>query len=97
MFIEIEKSTLEERLSSKNRPFILDVREAYEFEDGSIADLNIPMGDVLARYQELEKYPEIIVCCLSGKRARAVAYHLAQKLKQTKVYTLVGGLESLNQ
>jgi len=96
MFVEIEAEELKKRLADQQRPFVLDVREAYEFEDGSIADVNIPMTEVLPRVKEIEHQTEIIVCCLSGKRSKAVAYHLAKKLNHAKVYTLSGGLESLN-
>lgn len=96
MFVEIEAQELKKRLATEKKPFILDVREAYEFEDGSIADVNIPMAEVLRRINELEKHKEIIVCCQSGKRSRAVAYHLSNKLEQTNVFTLNGGLDSLN-
>lgn len=97
MFVEIEAQDLKKRLSTDKKPFVLDVREAYEFEDGSIGDVNIPMAEVLTRINELESHKEIVVCCLTGKRSRAVAYHLAKNLAQAKVYTLNGGLESLNQ
>lgn len=96
MFVEIEAQDLKKRLSAEKKPFILDVREAYEFEDGSIADFNIPMAEVLPRLNELESHREIVVCCQTGKRSRAVAYHLAKNLNQAKVYTLNGGLEALN-
>ncbi len=96
MFVEIEAQDLKKRLTTEKKPFILDVREAYEFEDGSIADINIPMAEVLPRINELENHKEIVVCCLTGKRSRAVAYHISKNLNQVKVYTLIGGLESLN-
>src|SRR5690554_2252212 len=96
MFVEIDAEELKKSLSSNAKPFIVDVREHYEFEDGSIADVNIPMAEVLPRVKEIEHQTEIVVCCLSGKRSRAVAYHLAKKLSKAKVYTLNGGLQSLN-
>lgn len=97
MFVEIEVQDLKKRLATEKKPFILDVREAYEFEDGSIADVNIPMAEVLKRINELEKHKEIIVCCQTGKRSRAVAYHLSKKLGEAKIFTLNGGLESFDQ
>ncbi|MEX2379625.1 MAG: rhodanese-like domain-containing protein [Vicingaceae bacterium] len=96
MFVEINALDLKKRLATEKKPFILDVREAYEFEDGSIADVNIPMAEVLKRINELKKHREIVVCCQTGKRSRAVAYHLSKNLEQAKVFTLNGGLESLN-
>ena len=75
---------------------ILDVREPQEFASGHIARaINIPLGQVAARSQELKKYKEkpVIVCCASGARS-ARAAGVLRKAGFTDVRNLAGGLSA---
>ncbi len=75
---------------------IVDVREPQEFTSGHIARaINIPLGQMAARSQELKKYKEkpVILCCASGARsARAAA--MLRKEGFTDVRNLVGGMSA---
>jgi len=67
---------LKARWDRGDRPFLLDVREAVEHQlvrlDG---DVLIPLGELIARQQELDPDQEIIVYCHHGNRSgRATAY-----------------------
>ena len=53
----------------KNNEFILDVREEYEVANGSIANtVNIPLGQLRKRLNEIPKDKKIYVCCQVGLR-----------------------------
>jgi adenylyltransferase/sulfurtransferase len=67
---------LKARWDRGDRPFLLDVREVVEHQlvrlDG---DVLIPLGELIARQQELDPDREIVVYCHHGNRSgRATAY-----------------------
>ena len=93
-FIELEANTFKAYIKHDKSAFILDVREEYEFEDSNIGGANIPMGEVLSHIEELKEKANIYLICKSGKRSRAVAYHLSKKLKNCNIYSCLGGIEA---
>ena len=43
---------------------LIDIREPYELEDGYIlGNINIPMGDILEKTNQLSKTKDIIIYC----------------------------------
>ncbi|MCC3869583.1 CoA-disulfide reductase [Terrisporobacter mayombei] len=53
----------------KNEEYILDVREEYEVSNGSIKNaMNIPLGQLRDRLNEIPKDRKIYVCCQVGLR-----------------------------
>lgn len=53
----------------KNEEYILDVREEYEVSNGSIKNVvNIPLGQLRNRLNEIPKDKKIYVCCQVGLR-----------------------------
>lgn len=53
----------------KNEEYILDVREEYEVSNGSIPNVvNIPLGQLRDRLNEIPKDRKIYVCCQVGLR-----------------------------
>ena len=53
----------------KNNEYILDVREEYEVANGSIPNvINIPLGQLRDRLNEIPKDRKIYVCCQVGLR-----------------------------
>ncbi len=65
---------LAEEIACAEPPWLLDVREPWEFRSGSLEGaMNIPLGDVLQRLDELPASREIVVFCRMGPRGdRAV-------------------------
>ena len=56
---------------------IIDIREPYELEDGYIlGNINIPMGDILKKTNQLSKTKDIIIYCNTGNRSKPVVYML---------------------
>jgi len=73
--------------------FLLDVREAFELAvEEAPGAVNIPMGQLRGRLNELPRDREILVICRSGGRA----YYATRMLLQTgfKARTLSGGMLS---
>ncbi|MDP2647367.1 MAG: FAD-dependent oxidoreductase [Desulfobacterales bacterium] len=75
-----------------NKPgsFILDVREPHEFAKGHVKGaMNIPLGKLRQRLQELPRQEDICIYCQVGKRS----YNATRILSQHgfKAYNLSGG------
>lgn len=72
---EITVRELNERIERGERPFILDVRRAYEYDIANLGGRLIPVDELANRLDEISEYrdQEIVVHCRSGVRsARAV-------------------------
>jgi rhodanese-related sulfurtransferase len=71
--------------------FLLDVREPTELAVESVPDaVNIPIGQLRARLDELPRDREILVVCRSGQRAYYATRMLVQKGFRAR--TLSGGM-----
>lgn len=84
---------LKERLEQDAaRPVLLDVREPREFRTCALEDSRlIPMREIPARLQSLDKDDEIVVICHHGIRSRSVVQYMEQQ-GFTHVINLSGGL-----
>ncbi|RXI96353.1 rhodanese-like domain-containing protein [Anaerobacillus alkaliphilus] len=72
-------------------PTIIDVREAVEVAAGKIpGSLNIPLGLLEFRIQELDKTKEYIIVCRSGARSGIATKYLESH--GYKVFNMVGGM-----
>jgi rhodanese-related sulfurtransferase len=90
----ITASDLERQRNGDAPPFMLDVREVEELEDGAIAgSVNIPMGEVEQRLAELPKDRDIVVICHLGIRSIHVAKRL-NALGYARAVSLSGGMEA---
>lgn len=90
---DINVIELKSRLDNGEKPVIIDVREAWEYEEFNIGAQLIPLGDLPGKLEDLEdlKDTEIIVHCRSGARsATAKAFLSSQGF--TKVRNLLGGM-----
>ena len=76
----------------KDKALILDVRENYEYNICNIGFLNIPMGEIKDRINEIPRNRKIIVMCQSGKRAEAVANLLETEYNLKPIYIMKGGI-----
>lgn len=80
------------RDDTRPQPFLLDVREPWEFEvcklDGATL---IPMRTIPGRVSELDPEAEIVTICHHGARSAQVAAFLAQQ-GFGKLFNLQGGV-----
>ena len=76
---------------------LIDIREPYELEDGYIlGNINIPMGDILEKTDQLSKTKDIIIYCNTGRRSKPVVYML-KKLHNISTYNLTGGYKNFSK
>ena len=83
-------------LMNRDKPLILDVRDATEFAAGHIQGAkHIPVTELLSRIKEIEKFKNkvVLVHCQKGMRAKAACAILREQ-SFTQLHNLQGGLES---
>ena len=86
---EVEASDIEKLV--KNKEFLLDVREEYEYQDGHIKGaVNLPLREILGKKDSLPKDKDIYVYCRSGHRS-ADAVNFLKSLGFEKVHNIEGG------
>lgn len=88
---EISPAEFVERRRRGDPLALLDVREAWELDIAAVPDaLHIPMGEIAARMDELDRSREWAVLCRSGGRSFEVARFLQQN--GFKAVNLAGGV-----
>ena len=86
---DVEASDIENLV--KNKEFLLDVREEYEYQDGHIKGaINLPLREILEKKDTLPKDKDIYVYCRSGHRS-ADAVNFLKSLGFEKVHNIEGG------
>ena len=86
---DVEASDIENLV--KNKEFLLDVREEYEYQDGHIKGaINLPLREILEKKDTLPKDKDIYVYCRSGHRS-ADAVNFLKSLGFEKVHNVDGG------
>ena len=75
----------------KNKEFLLDVREEYEYQEGYVKGaVNLPLREILSQKDSLPKDKDIYVYCRSGHRS-ADAVNFLKSLGFEKVHNIEGG------
>ena len=93
-FCEMEPSQLKDQLGSNNPPFVLDVRESFEWDIvnlGNFGSYLIPLGELDQRIDEIPYDREIVVHCRSGVRSAKAANILADN-GFSGLHNLSGGI-----
>ena len=79
---------------SRGKPFLLDVRETWEFETCHIAGSTLmPMQTIPARIDDLDEDADIVCICHHGARSLNVAAFLEHH-GFSKVSNLTGGIHA---
>ena len=75
----------------KNKEFLLDVREEYEYQEGHVKGaVNLPLREILSQKDSLPKDKDIYVYCRSGHRS-ADAVNFLKSLGFEKIHNIEGG------
>ena len=90
---KISKEKLKEKIKRKEKINLIDIREKYEWENGRLSELNIPMDEFLGKVNEINNKKEIILYCKSGKRSKSLSFVIKQKF-DLNIYYLEGGYEN---
>ena len=86
---DVEANNIENLV--KNKEFLLDVREEYEYQEGHIKGaVNLPLREILEKKDSLPKNKDIYVYCRSGHRS-ADAVNFLKSLDFERVHNIEGG------
>ncbi|WP_348704959.1 molybdopterin-synthase adenylyltransferase MoeB [Tenacibaculum sp. 190524A02b] len=84
--------TQEELQNNIDKYQLLDVRENWEREEQHIGGLHIPLGELPARYNEINTQKPIVVYCKSGIRSLQAIHFLETQSDDFKLLNLKNGL-----
>jgi rhodanese-related sulfurtransferase len=94
MDYEITPEEVKTKLESGADFTLLDCREPWEYQTARIErTVNIPMGEIPARVQELDPDEHIVVLCHHGVRSMNVTAWLRQQGFE-KVQSMAGGIDA---
>ena len=86
---DVEANNIENLV--KNKEFLLDVREEYEYQEGHVKGaVNLPLREILSQKDSLPKDKDIYAYCRSGHRS-ADAVNFLKSLGFEKVHNIEGG------
>jgi rhodanese-related sulfurtransferase len=87
----ISVTEFREQLTAAPKPYVLDVREPWEFQAGHVPEAHlIPLGELEQRVNEVPPDHAVFVICQSGQRSWAAAAYLLQR-GYRKVVNVDGG------
>ncbi len=92
---DISPAELLKMTSSATPPLIVDVREPWEIELAAfpLPHVNIPLGQLTVRLDEIPVEQEIVITCHFGGRSTQTCFIL-QNQGYERVYNLRGGIDS---
>jgi adenylyltransferase/sulfurtransferase len=93
---QITASQLKQMLDTGEPLALLDVREPFEWEISNLGRFGatlIPMGDVPARLDEMDRTAPVVVYCRTGARSDLIARYLIMNGFE-RVWNLDGGINA---
>ena len=91
--LDLNPEELEEYLEFNN-PVLLDVREQYEWDKCHIKHSTLmPMGQIMANIDILDKNKDIVIICHLGVRSMQVARYF-ESIGFKQVVNLKGGIDA---
>jgi glyoxylase-like metal-dependent hydrolase (beta-lactamase superfamily II)/rhodanese-related sulfurtransferase len=86
--------TLAQQLAGSGPPLVLDVRAEREWREARLGgSLNIPLGQLLGRIDELPDGRHVVVHCETGYRS-SIAASLLLRARRQRIADLVGGIRA---
>ena len=80
--------------ASREKPQLVDVREAWEFERARIDGARlVPMREIAGRLAEINPAKPVVAICHHGGRSMQIALFL-EKAGYNNVHNLVGGVDA---
>ena len=77
-----------------NKPLLLDVREQWEWDKCHLKDAKLlPMGQIMANIESLDKSQETVLICHHGIRSMQVARYF-ESIGFDKIINLKGGVDA---
>lgn len=72
--------------------YLVDVREAHEHAAGNLGGVNIPLGEINSRKEEILSFNKIVCYCKSGQRSKKALSILENR---SNVFSLENGMEGI--
>lgn len=90
---DINVKQLKEKMDAGEDFYFIDVRETYEYAEDNLGAVNIPLGDIPSKIQELKDMgdKEIIIHCRSGARS-GTAKQFLEQAGMKNVRNVLGGI-----
>jgi len=89
---EVTVQDLRKMMDEKQEFQLIDVRESYEFDNGNLGGLNLPLGSVLEQTDDIPRAMPVILYCRSGMRSAAAIRELESRFGFTNLANLKGGI-----
>lgn len=95
---DINVTQLKEKIDNGDDFYFIDVREVYEYEAENLDAVNIPLGEIPSKVEELRALDvkEIIIHCRSGARS-GTAKNFLEQAGFTNVRNVLGGILDWNE
>lgn len=88
----ISVTELKELMDNGSDFQLIDVREPYENDICTLNGELIPMGEIPANVEKIDRARQVVVHCRSGKRSASIIDFLEQNYGFTNLYNLSGGI-----
>jgi sulfur-carrier protein adenylyltransferase/sulfurtransferase len=93
MVKSISLSQFNQWIAEGKKAKLIDIREAYEYQEGNLTQWNIPMEELMEIAFKWPKDEIFVLYCGSGKRSSAASYMLSRHVGHEHIYSLEGGYE----
>ena len=95
---DINVIQLKEKMDNGDDFYFIDVREIHEYEADNLKAVNIPLGEIPNKVEELKSLnaKEIIIHCRSGARS-GTAKNFLEQAGFTNVRNVLGGILDWNE
>ena len=82
------------RLQAQPDTIVVDVREAWEFEEFNEGGINIPLAEIREKRSVLAPYRQIVVICTNGVRSKVAAmdYCRVPEWLDKQIFHVKGGI-----
>lgn len=94
---DIDVLALKAKMDAGEKFVFIDVRETWEYADDNLGAINIPLGELPGKLNDLRDHEdeEVIIHCKSGGRSAAAKDFLV-RAGFTKVRNVLGGILDWN-
>lgn len=94
MLKSISPLELKQKLAAQEELLLVDVRDSFEFEEGHLPAINIPMAEMFDNLDKLQKDKPVVFYCRTGLRGKALVYMLSKMYAYENLINLEGGYEA---
>ncbi|HZH54324.1 MAG TPA: rhodanese-like domain-containing protein [Sphingobacteriaceae bacterium] len=80
-------------MQDRNEDFqLIDVREDFEYQESNLGAVHIPLGQILAEADKIDRNKPVVIHCRSGKRSAQAVQILSKREGFDNLSNLKGGI-----